>query len=248
MKSIRVKFLRPILLVVVAIIPLIAACGGASRNDQGASFSALNWVMCDDMTEFLSGQAGCILSGDTLLVGGVMADINSISRYEALNGIGIKVQNNLTGQTMRVQRVYLEYYIPGANVQPPATSVSAAAFLRANCAEEDGAGDEDLDYTDPHSTIPAPLCGGDGGNQGVLGFNPVTEDVREFITMNMDSMPALPFTMIVTAYAQGVSSSGNTYETNSLDLDVTWDKNLFAVPYDNNAYGEVDDEASATEE
>ena len=52
--------------------------------------------------------------------------------------------NNLNDQFVRVERIRHSYYIPGANVQPPSTSIAAPFLLDAADAVDPAAGDIEI--------------------------------------------------------------------------------------------------------
>lgn len=187
-----------------ALMIFVNGCGDATRNDQGVTFSFLGW--------FSSASAGSAITG-------VATNLSSVGQESAASNGGVVtafagVQNNLLGQFIRVERVFHSYYIPGARIQPPSTSVSFSGL-----AGSAGAND--------NSTLPA-TSGGSAQLFGQVAILPAS--IREFITLNRNLMPEAPFVMIVTSYATGVTSSGKTMETNEVEIDVTFTPDLIVTP------------------
>ena len=87
---------------------------GSSNNDQGMSFTLVSYNAVDS-----SGKC----DPDTLLTG-MEIPINSGSGSESSSSLTavfscMTLQNNLSGQGLRVERVLHDFYIEGASVQPP---------------------------------------------------------------------------------------------------------------------------------
>jgi len=206
---------------IVAVLGVILAawilfgCGDSKRNDQGVSFTFAGWYMVpgkDNSFEEAVGATAIVTPLSEANPEDENASGGIIARYAAL-------QNNLTGQMIRAERAYHSYFIPGAAVQPPPTSVSVAATLGPagnNAGEGEGSG---LPFG-ADTTLP-----GNVGNIPDLvfaGIPIVTADIRTFINTNRQYMPEPPFVMEVTTYISGVASSGYRLETNKVQIEVHW--------------------------
>ncbi|NLF25470.1 MAG: hypothetical protein GX589_07410 [Deltaproteobacteria bacterium] len=231
------------ILITAACVALVAAgflgCGDSKRNNQGVSFTFAGWFSQPGKNNTFEEAVGSTAipapisdanpeSGDSY--GGI------ITRFAAL-------QNNLTGQMIRAERAYHSYYIPGASVQPPDTSVSVAVVLGP--ADDNSAGEEEWKLPfDADTTLP-----GNADNISDLVFASVpvvTADVRTFINTNRQYMPELPFVMEVTTYISGVASSGYRLETNKVQIEVIWTPDNIIPPAGGNYT--PDEEEGAVEE
>lgn len=203
MNAIYSKCIRPWVLAALMAIALIG-CGDSQRNNQGVSVTAFGW--------YVDSDGGVGLTGIQLPIS---MDYENGWAGTAYAYFG--VQNNLAGEFIRLERVFNEYYIPGATVQPPATSVAVNGVL--------GAADGNLaaEFGDVSSTLPSTLTNSGGMESvGYFGASYITPAISEFINLNREYMPELPFVMIVTSYAEGVTSAGKRVVTNSISLDVTF--------------------------
>ncbi len=228
----------------IALIPsvIMLGCGGngASNNDQGISVSFLglfqtaatsnagggtqnNLTGCGQLPQPFSG--GFISLGQTFLnptatpqpgFGGL-----SIDPSGAVYAI-VGIQNNMYGQIFRADRVLLQYYVPGASVQPPSTNV--AVNILAGPAESGlggigfGGGVEEeeetaVDLRRPIVTSLPPsfnqIC-----NRAFAQVPIIPAPVREWLNFNSNQLPEAPFDLEVVVQLTGLSSGGNRYDTN----------------------------------
>jgi len=226
----------------IALIPsvIMLGCGGngASNNDQGISVSFLglfqtatasnaggnaqnNLTGCGQLPQPFSG--GFISLGQTFLdptatpqpgFGGL-----SIDPSGAVYAI-VGIQNNMYGQIFRADRVLLQYYVPGASVQPPSTNV--AVNMLAGPAESGlggigfGGGVEEETAADPRRPIVTSLpptfsqvC-----NRAFAQVPIIPAPVREWLNFNSNQLPEAPFDLEVVVQLTGLSSGGNRYDTN----------------------------------
>ena len=221
----------------IALIPsvIMLGCGGngASNNDQGISVSFLglfqtattsnagggtqnNLTGCGQLPQPFSG--GFISLGQTFLdptatpqpgFGGL-----SIDPSGAVYAI-VGIQNNMYGQIFRADRVLLQYYVPGATVQPPSTNV--AVNMLAGPAESglgtitDGENGNILRKPVVTSLPPtfSQVC-----NRAFAQVPIIPAPVREWLNFNSNQLPEAPFDLEVVVQLTGLSSGGNRYDTN----------------------------------
>lgn len=225
---------------VIALVSTLAGLGcggnGASNNDQGISVSFLglfesttsqnnggtgnnqsNLTGCGQLPQPLA--TGFISVGQTFLTptgtpqpGTQGLSVDPSGAVYAIVGI----QNNMYGQVFRADRVLLQYYIPGAKVQPPSTNV--AVNLLAGPAESGlGTGGTDTPNTPslrrPHVTSLPPtfsqVC-----NRAFAQIPIIPGPVHEWLVFNTNLLPEPPYDLEVVVSLTGLSSGGNRYDTN----------------------------------
>lgn len=226
MKKNCIKNFRALFVALLASIPMLVGCGDSAHNDQGMSFTALGWFevppqiendfeIQEDGTIVITsiGTSQNISDQATSTSVALSEDIESSADTGAITGI-LGLQNNMAFQYVRVERAYHEYYIPGASIQPPATSVGVNVLMGSSSENEEALG------FNASSSIP-----------GSFEANPnevyppaviVTPEVRSFINLNIDKMPEPPFVMIVTTVIEGVTGSGKRVRSNPIMFDVYW--------------------------
>ena len=221
----------------IALIPsvIMLGCGGngASNNDQGISVSFLglfqtattsnagggtqnNLTGCGQLPQPFSG--GFISLGQTFLDPTATPQPGfsglSIDPSGAVYAI-VGIQNNMYGQIFRADRVLLQYYVPGATVQPPSTNV--AVNMLAGPAESglgtitDGENGNILRKPVVTSLPPtfSQVC-----NRAFAQVPIIPAPVREWLNFNSNQLPEAPFDLEVVVQLTGLSSGGNRYDTN----------------------------------
>lgn len=139
----------------------------------------------------------------------------------------VGIQNNLYGQLFRGDRVFLDYYIPGATVQPPSTNAPIAILAgpaeSASGVNPGGAGTgaggtgstgtAGTDLRRPIVTSLPPalknIC-----NRALTQVTIIPPAVREWLNFNRDSLPEAPYKLEVTIRVSGLTSSGDRLDTN----------------------------------
>ena len=230
-------------IVVVLVAGLLFGCGESRRNDQGTSFTFAGWYKTpgkDNTFEEAVGYTALVAPLSDANPESVEGGDNAVNALAAL-------QNNLTNQTIRAERVYHSYYIPGATIQPPDTSTSIAATLgpasnNAGGGEEEEDDDSGLPFG-ADTTLPGNLT--NVPDLVFAGAAVVTADIRTFVNTNRMHMPEPPFVMEVVSYISGVSSSGYRYETNKMQIEVIWTPDNIIPPAEG---GSDDEEEEAVEE
>ena len=127
----------------------------------------------------------------------------------------VGIQNNLYGQIFRADRVLLQYYIPGATVQPPSTNV--AVNMLAGPAES-GMGTTTTGQNTPSLRKPVvtslPPTFNQVCNRAFAQVPIIPSPVREWLNFNSNELPEAPFDLEVVVQLTGLSSGGNRYDTN----------------------------------
>jgi hypothetical protein len=221
------------------------SCGGngASNNDQGMSVTLLGLFNSSRLTlnnnaggqQQTLGSLGCGqlpggFAGGYLQLGeigpepgGTVLETGGSGTDPAggyLSVVGI--QNNLYGQAYRGERLLLDYYVPGASVQPPSTTVPI--YLVAGPAESAAqTGNNAGNTVDPglrkplFTSLPpslSNLC-----NRSLQQVTIIPPAIREWLNFNRDLLPAAPYKMELTVQVSGLTSSGNRVDTNPVTLD-----------------------------
>ena len=175
-------------------------CGSASNNDQGVAFLFSGFYAAVDGDTFLTGLSVPLTNStgndneDAPFAGSVVAALG--------------FQNNLAGQGIQVQRVFLSFFIPGASVQPPSTSYGLGAVL----------GPAGLDPLNP-TTLPPGYSG--VANQLKAQVPVLPFEIREWMAFNKSKLPEPPFALDVTAYSTGITTAGDRLDTNAGLLSIT---------------------------
>jgi len=229
-------------LITLAPILAVVGCGGngASSNDQGVSVTLLGLFQSTTSQSATGTPAanannltGCgqlpqPLTAGFISLGQTMPQVTVTPNPSASTGLTVDpsgavyavvgVQNNMYGQFFRADRVLLEYYIPGASVQPPSTNV--ALNLLAGPAEAGttggaagAAGAVAAGIRRPVVTSLPPtfnqLC-----NRSFSQVPIIPSPIREWLNFNSNQLPEAPFDLEIVVTLTGLSSGGNRYNTN----------------------------------
>lgn len=168
---------------------LAVSCGsGGSRNDQGSSFLAFGYF-ADTTGEV--GETGAILP--------MFTDF-SVSGSDGLQRITyMGLRNLMTRQFVRVVRVDCDYQVEGSFIKLPSDSFGFSTVL---------------------GPVPDAATGGEGepiAQIAYSGFQVLSPDLYSFLNNNRSLLPELPYRMVATCAATGVTQSGTTMTTNSLN-------------------------------
>lgn len=201
-------------LAVVAIAAVLCvACGDSNRNDQGVSFN-LNGYWADT-----SGSTGYMafylpLNSNPSLATNIEEPANPGGSWaygmEAYAGL----ENHLSGQFIRVERMHLRYYVPGARLQPPSTSVGIPILL----GPATSTATEESNNVVEGSSLPGSYS---NDSVGYAGLDLVTPDVVSWLNFNRSDLPEPPFVMVVNSYATGVTSAGYGIQSNPVEIQIT---------------------------
>jgi hypothetical protein len=205
-----------ILLLTAAVSAVGLGCGGggAANNDQGVAVTFLGYYSAfpSGCTQLPRGLSGAIVPlgdvGDEPV--GTISATSPVGLDDASNFVGlVGVQNNLIGQYFRGDRLLLSFAIPGAQIQPPSTTVPLSLF--AGPREGSGVQGTPRPIRDPITSLPPSF--GSTCNRAFAQTNLLPAAVREWMNFNRDMLPEPPFQMTVSGRITGMSSSGNRYET-----------------------------------
>ena len=227
-------------LAVVALAAVLCfGCGDASRNDQGVSFNLTGYFADSGGDTGVSAisvplNSNPSVSTDTEASGqsGAVTWSMSLEVYAGL-------ENHLSGQYVRAQRMHHSYYIPGATVQPPSTSVAIPVLL-GPATLEDGS----TTSSNSGSSLPDTYT---NDSTGYVGLNLVTSDVVAWINFYRDELPETPFVMVVTSYASAVTSSGTEIESNPVEIEITFTTDEIISPTTSTS-GSSDSSSESTSE
>jgi len=206
---------------------IILACGGngAANNDQGVAVTFLG-IYGSVPTPNQGGgggagntQQGCVQIPVPLAITSLVLG-DSSARTTAAVG----VQNNLSGQFFRADRIFLDYFIPGAALQPPSTNLLVTVFAGPAGAGSQGGGQGGgqaggaVATPTPISSLPPTF--NKNCNTAFALTSIVPAVITEWLNVNSASLPAAPYILEVTARITGISSSGKVYETNPAFLPI----------------------------
>ncbi len=198
-------------LAAMALIAGLSSCGSAgSGNDQGVSFTLYGTFRDATCSQGLTGLL-VPLSSDPESNGSGTGSVAALG-----------LQNNLA-QAIRTRRVFMKYYVEGAQVQPPSTSQPLGLFLGPGTIND-------------NSSLPDSITGGSGesaeqlpaaaastraiANTGCAEFFAVPSEILSYLNLNRDTLPELPYKMRVELSVYGIGTAGDEYVTNPLDLYV----------------------------
>jgi hypothetical protein len=189
---------------------LVVGCGDSGDNDNGISFRAVGFVQ----GTFSDGKCTVPTAGS-----GIADQSNNIVLDSAIVDSGypagaffcrayLWLENNLLRQAVIVDRLDFEYEIPGSRIGLP--SHSSSVGIRINPAD---------------STAASPF-GPPNVYVGLPEAQIVPASVVLFLRQNRQSLPQLPYTMIVKMTAHARSDAGQSYVSNELRYTITWEQSL----------------------
>ena len=174
----------------------MVGCGSASNDDQGVSFTNLGFFSVDTETN------ACEETG----VSSAIVSIGTSAGSNALTGASlcIGLQNNLSGQFIRSERATITYSIPGAALQPPSAVVPVSAIMGPGSA---GASTSLPDGVTNESRV-------------ISGILLLPAETLRFLSVNRGALPRAPYTMVASAAVTGVTSAGDSLETNPAEIAI----------------------------
>jgi hypothetical protein len=194
-------------LAVLGLGSVLTSCGGASNNDQGVSFTAYGFF-----SVLPDGSVGGPVSA-SFAPQSVAGPESELSPLQGIVAVAIGLQNNLDGQTIRVQRAVISYIIPGASAQPPDTTSPLNNVLAPSINTGSS--------LPPQGGIPT---------QVTSAFVIVPEAILTWINLNRQSLPEPPFTLEAVVSARGITSAGDVIDSNALTFPITILPDLFIDP------------------
>jgi hypothetical protein len=182
--------MRKLILISLVAVGLMS-CGTATNNDQGVAFTAYGWAVPDE-------QGVCtfkLVTGGTVPMSG-----GSLIAPRLCFVIG----SNLSKQTIRADRMFYEFRIPGASEQPPTTSAPFSVILSPPQEGVDGGEKE------------GPIA------QSVsIGGVVLPSEIIRWISLNRGKLPSTPFRMEGIYRVSGVTSAGDRMETNEIVFELS---------------------------
>lgn len=232
---------------------IVGCGGGGENNDQGVTFTLLGFFPGDVMATTGAAQLPRGLTGLVVPISTVVneTDIDASgptagSEFAGSTSTGgfvraaVGLQNNLPGQFVRAERIFLSYDVQGANQNPPDTSVplgvvigpSAVTATAGTGGLTTGAGTSANGDVFNGSDTSLPPNFRTLGNRQFAAFPVIPSEIRAWISLNRTQLPEPPFTMGVTTVVQGVTSAGNVVQTNHATLFVSIVPETPVVPPD----------------
>ena len=189
----------------------LAACGGGGggsggSNDQGISvrftgvFQETREQVAPAADLLPTAEEAVGDSGTFVVLGTDQTVPRDYNDDGDLDGGFLGVANNMD-QSVNLQSVSVEIYIPGAKLQNPVLtdSVPMASSLPPASVDEQGVRTPSVSFT-----------------QTVF----VRPDVMAFLAQNQNLLPKPPFDMTVVMRITGISDSGDTFRTNKVNYAV----------------------------
>ena len=187
----------------------LAGCGGGGggSNDNGVSFR-FSGVFRETQEQvapaadrFPDAENAVGDTGSFIILGvsqTVPTDINGDGDFD---GGFLGLENNLD-QSVNVQNVKVEIFIPGAVLNNPVVTDSVPLPVSLPPAAVD-----DQDVRTPSKAFAQTVF--------------VQPDVLAFLTANQTLLPPLPFNMTVVMTITAISDSGDSFDTNEISYGVT---------------------------
>ena len=199
--------------VVLAIALFVTGCGDGGDNDNGIAFRAVGFFQgevqdgrCTVPTaaQAIADQSQNLPLDSASVDSGYPAGVFFCRAY-------LWLENNLLNQAIVVDRLDFEYEIPGSRIGLPTHSSSVG--IRVNPAN-----------ASPDSS-PSPF-GPPNVYIGLPEAQIVPASVVLFLRQNRQTLPQLPYTMIVKVTAHARSDAGQGLTSNELRYTITWEKDL----------------------
>lgn len=180
-------------LIGAALVGALWGCGSASNNDQGMSFTLFQMTPSSSSVPLSTSREGTTSTG-------------------ALSGT-YGFQNNLLGQGVRLQRVFLRFFVEGSGEQPPETTVAIGAVLGpAGPAPADPDGSAGGSLPEGFENIP---------NTASVSAFMLPPEIMSWLNLNRSLLPEPPYSITIEAYATGITTAGDRLDTNPLGTSVT---------------------------
>jgi|GEM_PF-5728067 len=173
----------------------ISACGGATNNDQGASFQAVGWQKrnADGDPEDSTGMSA------TLYTDGEASGLGSMKLSY------LKFQNNMREQYIILKKIVCDYTIPslsGHSLPVLRDEFPEGAVLGSIADEENSSGGTaNEEY---------------GARRQSLEFTVYSDNLIQYLNLNQNLIPKPPFTITPSCWGVGVTEAGDVMESNRL--------------------------------
>jgi hypothetical protein len=188
----------------------LASCGGGGgggSNDNGVAvrfsgvFQETQEQLAPAADEFPNDEEAVGDTGAFVILGEDQVVPGDDNNDGDLDGGFLGVENNLD-QSINIQTVNVEIFIPGARLSNPVVTDSVPLPISLPPAVVD---DEGVRTTSKSFA------------QTVF----IGADVMAFLAQNQTLLPDTPFDMTVVMSISGVSDSGDTFDTNEISYSVT---------------------------
>ena len=173
---------------------LLSSGCGSSNNDQGAGFTLLQFNFIDEqnVVQCDQGITQTLLNVSSIGAGALTGDV-----------IGIDFVNNLVGQTIRIERANIEYFVAGTDVKIPNGTSAIGQVLP------------------PRTNTGTSLPEQDSTTPDCASFYIVPPAITAWIDQNRNLLPEMPFVMEARVTGVGVTSAGRVLESNPLNINIT---------------------------
>ena len=186
----------------------LAGCGGGGggSNDNGVAlrfsgvFQETQEQVAPAADKFPDAENAVGDTGGTVVLGVSTTVPGDGNRDGDLDGGFLGLENNLD-QSVNVQHVTVEIFIPGARLNNPVVTDSVPLPISLAPASVDDQG-----VRTPSRSF----------SQTVF----VRNDVLAFLSQNQNLLPVLPFDMTVVMTITAISDSGDSFDTNEISFPV----------------------------
>lgn len=192
----------------------VYGCGKASNNDQGASFTnEAYWLFVEN---------------EWLMINEATVRSNVDSNFDKVNNgaigsppavhVAMKVGNKLTNQFINVKRVDCSYQLPGAD--PSLVIPNDSALVSVYLPHAEYKRPMVVQDVDVH---PDDIDNGEVVHSSQHVYFPIASaQLYQYLSVNRNSLPELPYTVIATCAAVGVSQAGDTLTTNDANFQLNF--------------------------
>jgi len=196
-------------MVMMAACFALASCGGGGggSNDNGVAlrfsgvFQETQEQVAPAADQFPEGNDAVGDTGAFITLGSDQTVPGDRNNDGDLDGGFLGVENNLD-QSVNLQTVKVELFIPGAKLNNPVVTDSIPFPISMPPASVDDQGVRTTSKTFAQTVF-------------------VGADVIAFLTQNQTLLPAPPFNMTVVMTITGISDSGDSFDTNEISYPVT---------------------------
>jgi hypothetical protein len=187
-------------------------CGGDGGNDNGISFRAVGIFqgeVQDDQCQVPTANEAIADQSIDLPLDSPFVD-NGYPRGIFLCRGYIWLENNLSKQSIVVDRLDFDYEIPGSRISIPPNSSSLGARINPTDADPD--------------TSPSPF-GPPNVYIGQPDAQMVPASLILFLRQNRQVLPQLPYVMIIHITAQGQTDAGQQLTSNEIRYTIQFTAN-----------------------
>lgn len=186
----------------------LASCGGGGggSNDNGVAlrftgvFQETQEQVAPAADRFPDAETHNGDTGTFIILGETTTVPSDHNGDGDLDGGFLGVENNLD-QSVNIQNVHVEIFIPGAKLHNPVVTDSVPLPISLPAATVDDQG-----VRTPSSTFAQTVF--------------VRPDVLAFLAANQNLLPTLPFDMTVVMTITAISDSGDSFDTNEISYAV----------------------------